>query len=95
MKLRPLGDRVLIKRLVEDEMTPGGLYIPPVAQEKLNRGEVVAVGPGKTNEEGTTVPLTVEVGDVVIFGKYGGSEIKIDGDDHLVLREDEIFAVIE
>lgn len=96
MTLKPLGDRVLVKRIPETEQTPGGLYIPPAAQEKNSRGEVVAVGPGgKFKPDGSIIPMTVKVGDTVLFGKYGGNEIKVDDDELLILREDEILAVVE
>lgn len=89
MKLKPLSDRVLVKRLESEEMTAGGLYIPETAKEKPSRGEVVAVGPGK---EGVT--MTVKEGDKVLFGKYAGTEIKVDDVELLVMREEEILAII-
>jgi chaperonin GroES len=94
-KIRPLNDRVIVKRLPEEEVTKGGIIIPDSAKEKPIQGEVVAVGPGKTLDNGKTQALDVKVGDKVMFGKYAGSEIKLDGVEHLILREDEILAVIE
>ena len=95
MKLKPLADRVLIKRLEGEEVSQGGIIIPDSAKEKPQRGVVVAAGPGKRNEEGKKVKLAVQEGDTVLFGKYSGTEIKIDGVEHLVLREDDILAIIE
>lgn len=95
MNLKPLNDRVLVKRLESEEKTAGGLYIPDTAKEKPSRGEVVAVGPGKVAEDGTRVVLTVKAGDTVLFNKYAGTEVKIDGAEHLVMREDDILAIIE
>jgi len=95
MKLKPLNDRVLVKRLEGDEKTAGGLYIPDTAKEKPSKGEVVAVGPGKTADDGKTIAMTVKAGDKVLFNKYAGTEIKLDGVEHLVMREDDILAVIE
>ena len=94
MKLKPLNDRVLVKRLESEEKTAGGLYIPDTAKEKPSKGEVVAVGPGKTTEDGKQVAMTVKAGDMVLFNKYAGTEIKLDGVDHLVMREDDILAII-
>ncbi|MFO0576943.1 MAG: co-chaperone GroES [Polyangia bacterium] len=93
-KIRPLNDRVIVKRLPEEEVTKGGIIIPDSAKEKPIQGEVVAVGPGKTLDNGKTQALDVKVGDKVMFGKYAGSEIKLDGVEHLILREDEILAVL-
>lgn len=95
MKLRPLYDNVIVKRLDEDEKTSGGIIIPDTAKEKQQKGIVIAVGEGKVLDNGERRPLTVKVNDKVLFGKYAGSEIKIDGEDHLILREDEILAIIE
>ncbi len=95
MKLKPLSDRVLIKRLEEEEVTKGGIIIPDSAKEKPIKGKVVAAGPGKTTDDGKTVAMSVKAGDTVLFSKYGGTEIKIDGVDHLVMREDDILAIIE
>ena len=88
MSLKPLNDRVLVKRLESEERTASGLYIPDTAKEKPSKGEVVAVGPGKL------VPMAVKVGDMVLFNKYAGTEVKIDGAEHLVMREDDILAII-
>ena len=95
MKVRPLQDRVLVKRLAEEEKTKGGIIIPDSAKEKPAEGEIVAVGAGKVNDKGQLRALDVKTGDRVLFGKYAGSEIKIEGVDHLILREDEILGVIE
>ena len=94
MKLKPLNDRVLVKRLESEEKTAGGLYIPDTAKEKPSKGEVVAVGPGKHADDGKLVPMAVKVGDMVLFNKYAGTEVKIDGAEHLVMREDDILAII-
>jgi len=94
MKLRPLHDRVLVKRLEEQEQSRGGIIIPDSAKEKPQQAEVVAVGNGKLNDEGKIVPLVVKAGDRILFGKYGGSEIRVDGQDYLILREDEILGVL-
>lgn len=93
MKLRPLHDRVIVKRLEEEKKTAGGIIIPDNAAEKPVRGEVVAVGPGKKSEDGKTIAMDVKTGDVILFGKYSGSEVKVDGQDLLVMREDDIMAV--
>ncbi len=95
MKLKPLNDRVLVKRLEGDERTAGGLYIPDTAKEKPSKGEVVAAGPGKTAEDGKLIAMTVKAGDMVLFNKYAGTEIKLDGVEHLVMREDDILAIIQ
>lgn len=94
MSLKPLNDRVLVKRLESEEKTAGGLYIPDTAKEKPSRGEVVAVGPGKHAEDGKLIPMSVKAGDTVLFNKYAGTEVKLDGEEHLVMREDDILAVI-
>ncbi|MDR1490732.1 MAG: co-chaperone GroES [Desulfovibrio sp.] len=94
MKLTPLNDRVLVKRLESEEKTAGGLFIPDTAKEKPSKGEVIAVGPGKTAENGKAIAMTVKAGDAVLFNKYAGTEIKLDGVDHLVMREDDILAII-
>ena len=93
MSLKPLNDRVLVKRLESEERTASGLYIPDTAKEKPSKGEVVAVGPGKHADDGKLVPMTVKVGDMVLFNKYAGTEVKIDGAEHLVMREDDILAI--
>ena len=94
MKIRPLHDRVIIKRLEEDKTSPGGILIPDSAAEKPGRGEVMATGNGKLLENGSVRPLDVKVGDKVLFGKYSGTEVKVDGVDYLVMREDDIVAVL-
>ena len=95
MKIRPLQDRVIVKRIDEEEKTKGGIIIPDTAKEKPQEGKVVAVGKGKVNDDGKLIPLDVKVGDKILFGKYSGSEIKIDGEEHLIMREDDILGVIE
>jgi chaperonin GroES len=95
MKLRPLHDRILVERLEENEQKKGGIIIPDSAKEKPQRGTVVAVGNGKRLENGDITPLDVKAGDQILFGKYGGSEVTIDGTEYLILREDEVLAVIE
>jgi chaperonin GroES len=94
MKLRPLQDRIVVKRVREPERTAGGLYIPDTAKEKPVEGEVIEVGTGKVIEGGKLRPLDVKKGDRILFGKYSGTEVKIDGEDHLILREDEVLGVI-
>ncbi len=93
--LRPLHDRVVIKRVEENEQMIGGLYIPDTAKEKPQQGEVIAVGDGRILEDGTRVPLELKVGDQVLFGKYSGTEIKIDGEEYLIMRESDVFGVVE
>jgi chaperonin GroES len=93
-KIRPLQDRVLIKRVQEEERTKGGIIIPDTAKEKPIEGEVVAVGSGKVQEDGTVRKLDVKTGDRVLFGKFAGTEIKLDGEEHLILREDDIMGVV-
>jgi chaperonin GroES len=95
MKLRPLHDRVIVKRLEEERKSPGGIVIPDTAAEKPIRGEVLAVGNGKILEDGSVRPLAVKVGDRVLFGKYSGTEVKVEGEELLVMREEDIMAVIE
>jgi chaperonin GroES len=95
MKVRPLYDRVIIRRVAEEEKTKGGIIIPDSAKEKPSEGEVVAAGNGKVDDKGTLRPLNVKKGDRILFGKYSGNEIKIDGVDHLILREDDILGIIE
>jgi chaperonin GroES len=94
MKIRPLGDRILVKRIKEEEKTKGGIIIPDTAKEKPQEGKVVAVGRGKY-EDGKLVAPDVKAGDKILFGKYSGSEIKLDGEEHIVLREDDILGVLE
>jgi chaperonin GroES len=95
MNVRPLNDRVLVKRLEEEVKTAGGLYIPDSAKEKPTRGRVIAVGTGRANDEGVRKPLDVKADDLILFGKYAGTEIKIDGEELIIMREDDILAVIE
>jgi chaperonin GroES len=95
MKVRPLGDRVLVKRLEEEEKTKGGIIIPDTAKEKPQQGKVVAVGNGRTTEDGKVIPMNVKVGEKVLFQKYSGSDIKIEGEEYLILREEEILGIIE
>jgi chaperonin GroES len=95
MKIRPLHDRVIIKRLDEERTSPGGILIPDTAAEKPVQGKVVAVGKGKILEDGQVRPLDVKVGDKILFGKYSGTEVKVDGDDLVVMREEDVMAVIE
>ena len=95
MKLRPLQDRIIVKRVEEETKTAGGLFIPETAKEKPQQGEIVAVGNGKKTEDGKVLPLDVKVGDKVLFGKYAGTEIKVEGEEFLMMREDDILAVVE
>jgi chaperonin GroES len=95
MKLRPLHDRVIVKRLEQETKTASGIVIPDNAAEKPDQGEVLAVGPGKRNDKGDFVVLNVKVGDRVLFGKYSGQTVKVDGDELLVMREEDLFAVVE
>ena len=95
MKIRPLHDRVVIKRKEEERLSPGGIVIPNTAKEKPVRGEVLAVGNGKILQDGRVIPLDLKVGDEVLFGKYSGNEIKVDGEELVVMREDDIMAVID
>ena len=95
MNLRPLHDRVIIKRMEEERTSPGGIVIPDSATEKPVRGEVVAAGKGKRNDSGEVFPMDVKVGDKVLFGKYSGTEVKVEGEDLLVMKEEDIVAVIE
>jgi len=95
VKIRPLYDRIVVKRIEQQEQLQGGLYIPDSAKEKPQEGEVVAVGKGKRLEDGKVVPLDVQVSDRILFGKYSGSEIKLDGDEFLIMREDEVLGILE
>src|SRR5271169_3245059 len=95
MKFNPLHDRILIRRIEEKETAKGGIIIPDSAKEKQQEGEVIAVGNGKKTEEGKIIPLDVKAGDRILFGKYSGTEIKVDNQDYLILREDEVLGVIE
>ena len=94
-KIRPLHDRVIVERLEEGEQKVGGIIIPDTAKEKPQQGRVIAVGKGKTEKDGKVTPLDVKVGDTVLFGKYSGQEIKIDGEERLIMREEEILAILE
>ena len=94
MKIRPLYDRIVVKRIEQQEQLQGGLYIPDSAKEKPQEGEVVAVGKGKRLEDGKVVPLDVQVSDRILFGKYSGSDIKLDGEDFIIMREEEVLGVI-
>ena len=95
MKFRPLHDNVLVKRTEEEETSSGGIILSGSAKEKPSQGEVVAVGPGKVSNSGDTVSMNVSVGDIVIFGQYGGNDIKLDGEEYLILSEKDIFGVVE
>ena len=95
MTLKPLGDRVLVKPAPKEEKTSSGLYISSGAQEKPQKGEVVAVGAGKLNDKGERLPIDVKAGDQVFYGKFGGTEVKVEGEDYLLLRADDIYAVVE
>ena len=92
---RPLGDRVLVKRVKEEEKTRGGIIIPETAQEKPQEGEVVAVGPGARDEDGERIPMDVKVGERILFGKWSGTEVKVDGDELLIMKESDILGVID
>ena len=95
MKIRPLQDRVIVKRIEEEEKSKGGIIIPDTAKEKPQEGKVVAVGKGKVNGDGKITPLDIKVNDRILFGKYSGTEINVDGEEHLIMREDDILGVIE
>jgi chaperonin GroES len=95
MKIRPLADRILVSRVDEEKKTKGGLIIPDTAKEKPQEGKVIAAGPGKVTETGKRISLAVKKGDRVLFGKYSGNEIKIDDKEHLIMREDDILAILE
>jgi chaperonin GroES len=95
MQFRPLHDRVVVRRIEEDERTPGGIIIPDTAKEKPQRGEVIAVGPGTRDEKGAVQPLDVKAGDRVLFGKWSGSEVKLDGEELLIMKESDILGVLE
>jgi chaperonin GroES len=95
MKLRPLQDRVLVKRIEEETKTAGGIFIPDTAKEKPQMGQIVSVGKGKKTEDGKIIPLDVKAGDQVLFGKYSGSEVKVEGEEYLIMREDDILGVVE
>ena len=95
IKVRPLHDRLIVQRLEEDEQQVGGIIIPDTAKEKPQQGKVVAVGKGKVKEDGGILPMDVKNGDTILFGKYSGQEIKLDGDDYLIMREDEVLGVVK
>ena len=95
MKIRPLHDRVIVKRIEEERKSAGGIVIPDTAAEKPDQGEVLAVGPGKKNEDGKVSPVDLKVGDKVLFGKYSGTDIKLDDQEYTILREDEVLAIVE
>ena len=95
MKIRPLHDRILVERLEEKEAKKGGIIIPDTAKEKPQEGKVIAVGNGKVTDEGTKIPLDVKAGDKILFGKYSGSEVKIDDKEYLIMREDDVLAILE
>src|SRR5271169_5955548 len=96
MNIRPLYDRIVVKRIEDDtEKTAGGLFIPDSAKEKPQQGEVVSVGQGKRNDEGKLIPLDVKAGDRILFGKYSGSDIKVDGEEYMIMREDEVLGILE
>jgi chaperonin GroES len=95
MKIRPLHDRVIVRRMEEEAKSAGGIVLPDSATEKPMRGEVIAAGPGKANDQGTVTPMSVKEGDTVLFGKYSGTEVKVDGDEVVVMREDDIMGVLE
>ena len=95
MRIRPLGDRILLKRIEEEDKSKGGIIIPDTAKEKPQEGRVVAVGKGRLLEDGKLVPLEVKKGDRVLFGKYSGTEVKLEGEEHLIVKEDDILGVIE
>ena len=95
MQIRPLYDRIVVKRIEEKETKVGGLFIPDSAKEKPQEGEVVAVGQGKRNEDGKLIPLDVKAGDRILFGKYSGSDIKVDGQEYMIMREDEVLGILE
>jgi chaperonin GroES len=95
MSLRPLSDRILVERVEEDEKTKGGIIIPDTAKEKPAEGKIVATGNGRMGEDGKLLPMDVKVGDRVLFSKYGGTDVKIDGSDYLILRQDDILGIIE
>jgi chaperonin GroES len=95
MNVRPLHDRIIVQRLEEGEQRIGGIIIPDTAKEKPQQGKVIAAGNGKTTDEGKRLPLDVKAGDTILFGKYSGQEIKLDGDEYLIMREDEVLAIVE
>jgi chaperonin GroES len=94
MKIRPLGDRILVKRVEGEEKSKGGIIIPDAAKEKPQEGKVIAVGKGKTAEDGKLIALEVKAGDRILFGKYSGTEVKLDGEEHLIMREDDVLGIL-
>ena len=94
MKLKPLGDRILLKALEAKEQTKGGILLPDTAKEKPQEGEIIAVGPGKKDKNGDVITLSLKVGDVVLYGKYSGTEVNLDGDEYLIVREDDVLGII-
>jgi chaperonin GroES len=94
MKIRPLNDRVIVSRMEEEQKTAGGIIIPDTAQEKPQEGKIIAVGPGKQDDDGKRIPLEVKEGDRILFSKYAGTEIKIDGEDHIFMKEDDILGIL-
>ncbi|MBI4530637.1 MAG: co-chaperone GroES [Candidatus Latescibacteria bacterium] len=95
MSIRPLADRILVKRIEEEEVKIGGIIIPDTAKEKPQEGKVIAVGPGRLSDDGKRIPLEVKAGDRVLIGKYAGTEVKLDGEEHLIMREDDVLAILE
>lgn len=95
MKIIPLGDRVLVQRLEAEEKSKGGIFIPDTAKEKPKEGKIISVGKGKVTEEGKTVPLTVKAGDRIVFSSYAGTEVKIDGEEYLIMREEDIIGIVQ
>ncbi len=95
MKIRPLQDRVIVERIEEEEKTKGGIIIPDTAKEKPQEGKVIAAGKGKVNDDGKVVPLSVKAGDRILFGKYSGTEVKLNGNEYLIMREDDILGIVE
>jgi chaperonin GroES len=95
MKIRPLQDRVIVERIAEEEKTKGGIIIPDTAKEKPQEGKVIAVGKGKVTEDGKLLPVSVKAGDKILFGKYSGTEVKLNGNEYLIMREDDILGVVE
>jgi len=95
MKIRPLHDRIVVKRVEEEERTKGGIIIPDSAKEKPAEGKVVAVGSGKVSDKGDRIPMDVKAGDTILFSKYGGTEVKMDGEEYLIMREDDVLAIVE
>jgi chaperonin GroES len=95
MKIKPLGDRILVKPSEEKEKTKGGIVLPDTAKERPQEGEVIAVGEGKKTDDGKTIPLSIKVGDKVLYGKYSGTEITVDGEEYLIIREEDILAIVE